>query len=184
MNRSKNRKRPWHHPFMPLTSDWDRGVATPSSKKLSSCCSAALCHYELLIHMKAEKNGSKKERSTKHGMHAEHTERCDQRGGHNKWLPQSGKKSTAWRLPESDCVKRLPLTAPISPRGPARFPTDTKLKTRPVQDCFYLGPIMLPRSKWSTAPPKQTFAGASFGGSRSMMKPASPGRPPEWTLKP
>ena len=67
-------------------------------------------------------------------------------------------------------------TRQYRPVDPQDFLLDTRLKTRPVQDCFYLGPIMLPRSKWSTAPPKQAFAGASFGGSRSMVKPASPGR--------
>ena len=75
---------------------------------------------------------------------------------------------------------RLRCTAESSPllaRGPAfapRFPIpDTKLKTRPVQDCFYRDRLCFPRSKWDTASPKPAFAGASFGGSRSMVKPAS-----------
>ena len=42
-------------------------------------------------------------------------------------------------------------TRQYRPVDPQDFLLDTRLKTRPVQDCFYLGPIMLPRSKWSTA---------------------------------
>ena len=46
---------------------------------------------------------------------------------------------------------------PVDPRGSKRDPSKTRDRL-----CF-------PRSKWSTAPPKPAFAGASFGGSRSTV---------------
>ena len=55
----------------------------------------------------------------------------------------------------------------VDPRGSKRDPSKT---------AFTRNRLCFPRSKWSTVPPKPAFAGASFGGSRSMVKPALPGR--------
>ena len=50
-------------------------------------------------------------------------------------------------------------------------------KRDPSKTAFTRDRLSFPRSKWSKAPPKPAFAGASFGGLyRRILKPASPRR--------